>query len=100
MKLDELVFDGKEDRCMARGDIQYATDGSQVGIAESSCHQQQHFHLPLAQVVWRGGRRNLLRVHTGTCVSLTQTAVPNSIAHVREPVRATETLQMNVTFAK
>ncbi len=70
LNLDELLLDGKEGCGMARGDVQFTIDGAQVGIdraraddqyfsdlgiGEALCHQPQHLHLTLGQVVRRGG---------------------------------------------
>ncbi len=86
MKLDEMVFEGKEGRGVARGDPQFAIDGAQVridsawtddqdvgdlGIAESSHHQPQHFHLSLGQVARSRGGRHRLAVRTGRGVRVT-----------------------------
>ena len=70
MSLDEVLFEGNQGRGMARGDAEFAIDGAQVGIdgawtddqrisnlsiGESLCDQPQHLHLPLGQVVGKGG---------------------------------------------
>jgi len=83
MKLDELVFEGKEGRRVARADPQFAIDGAQVGIdcartdnqdvgdlgiGESSRHQPQYFHLPFGQVVGSRGGRHGLAARTGRSV--------------------------------
>src|SRR5216117_3796460 len=77
MSLDEMVFEGKESRGMARGNVQFAIDGAQVGIdrarannqdfsslgiGEASCHQLQHLDLALGEAIWIGRRRALVLI--------------------------------------
>ena len=83
LKLEELVLESKEGRRVARGDAQFAIDGTQVGIdgartndqdlgdlgiGEFPRHQPQHLHLPLGQVVRSGWGRQLLAARTGRSV--------------------------------